>query len=414
MKLLKIKTIQAKIVVLTGIPILVIMAVLVTLSAISSFQMASRAADQQAYSDAQYQAARIKAHIEVPLDMSRSLAQALAVTQNGGEGTALTRAQVSKMLYNILTENPDFLGIWTVWEPNAFDGKDAEFQNTDGYDQTGRFIPYWVHGETNAIHYEPVVDYDTLDFYQCPKKTGVECVTDPYIYQIQGRPVALTTVSVPVISQGKFLGVVGIDMEINDLQQWADEYPGFGNLAQLRVVSYHGTFAAVKGEPQTALDSVENNKVYEDISSILTRIQRQETFHTDADQTLSFFSPITFGSTTTPWALNIVIPKGVIYQEATQAMWGQILTGGVFAAIGLLAIWLLSLQFSRPIVRLTGVANQIVAGKLDLYANIQSTDEIGVLANAFNNMISQVREMLEKEARSASTWKRPSKNTSPI
>lgn len=56
--------------------------------------------------------------------------------------------------------NPELIGTWIGWEPNAFDGRDAAFAGTSGYDATGRFLPYWHHsGDDAAV--EPLTGYGT-------------------------------------------------------------------------------------------------------------------------------------------------------------------------------------------------------------------------------------------------------------
>jgi GAF domain-containing protein/HAMP domain-containing protein len=51
---------------------------------------------------------------------------------------------------------------------------------------------------------------------------------------------------------------------------------------------------------------------------------------------------------------------------------------------------------SRPIIKLTSVANQIVAGDLSAQAPITGRDEIGMLSQAFNTMTSRLRESLQE------------------
>ena len=58
------------------------------------------------------------------------------------------------ILFETLKNNPDILGVYTLWEPNAFDGLDSQYANTDGNDATGRFIPYWVHGGDGNIQHD--------------------------------------------------------------------------------------------------------------------------------------------------------------------------------------------------------------------------------------------------------------------
>jgi len=64
----------------------------------------------------------------------------------------------------------------------------------------------------------------------------------------------------------------------------------------------------------------------------------------------------------------------------------------VFAV--LISIWLGSI-IAAPILRLTQTANQIVGGDLSAQASVQSRDEIGSLAQAFNTMTARLRETLE-------------------
>ena len=42
------------------------------------------------------------------------------------------RPLADSMLIKTLNENPSFLGVWTAWEPNAFDGIDTKYTNEKG------------------------------------------------------------------------------------------------------------------------------------------------------------------------------------------------------------------------------------------------------------------------------------------
>jgi len=51
-------------------------------------------------------------------------------------------------------------------------------------------------------------------------------------------------------------------------------------------------------------------------------------------------------------------------------------------------------SLSGPVVRLTAVADQIAAGDIQVQAKIETGDEIGTLARAFNTMTAQLREFI--------------------
>jgi GAF domain-containing protein/HAMP domain-containing protein len=72
-----------------------------------------------------------------------------------------------------------------------------------------------------------------------------------------------------------------------------------------------------------------------------------------------------------------------------------LLTGlGVVFLAGLLAVGVAQILV-RPITRLTIAASQIAAGNLEIQVPIRTTDEIGQLARAFNNMTSQLRQLID-------------------
>lgn len=52
-------------------------------------------------------------------------------------------------------------------------------------------------------------------------------------------------------------------------------------------------------------------------------------------------------------------------------------------------------QLAAPFVRLTAIAQQVAAGDLTVRAPVETQDEIGVLANAFNEMTAQLQQTLD-------------------
>jgi CHASE3 domain sensor protein/GAF domain-containing protein len=73
----------------------------------------------------------------------------------------------------------------------------------------------------------------------------------------------------------------------------------------------------------------------------------------------------------------------------------QTIWGGIAAVVlGILLAFIFRQTIAGPVRRLTGVANQIRGGDLNAEAPIESGDEIGVFAETFNSMTSQLRETL--------------------
>ncbi len=145
----------------------------------------------------------------MPLFVER-LSQTITALHSVG---IVSRDLHTEILRHALDTHPEVFSVWSVWEPNAFDGRDTEFQNKAGHDATGRFIPSW-HRKGEKLELSPVHGYETQgrgDWYWIPKKTGEVCGMDPYAVLIGGSVYVITSELAPILCAGKTLGVVGVD-----------------------------------------------------------------------------------------------------------------------------------------------------------------------------------------------------------
>lgn len=128
------------------------------------------------------------------------------------------RGLFNEILQRVLGANPQLLGAWTVWEPEALDGRDAEYAGSMGHDRTGRFIPFW-HRAGGGLHLQPNTDYDlpSADWYLVPSRSGRQSVIDPYEYVVGGKKLFIASQVAPIRGEGRCLGVVGVDIHMDAL-----------------------------------------------------------------------------------------------------------------------------------------------------------------------------------------------------
>jgi methyl-accepting chemotaxis protein len=401
---IKLKSVQLKITLWTGLCLILAAAIIIAYAAMSLRTTAVNNAEMQAVSLAESKAAAIDAEIEIALDAARTIAQLLTGIKDSEITEPVSRAQVNAMLRNVLEENPTFVGVYTLWEPDAFDGNDDEYAGTRGHDETGRFIPYWNRSDEGTIHLDPLTDYDTDDdiswFYQCPRQTRRECVLNPYTYTVQGEEVLMTSLVVPIIANDTVYGIAGIDFPLQSIQTMIDNVDMYDGTADLLVVSHDGTLAAVSDRTEMAGEPAFN--FHEDFTTDdMARVQRGEQiveFQThEGTPELEVFVPIKIGRTATPWSMNIIIPSNKITEGATQLMWGMIGIGSVLALTGLVLLWFVAGQIARPIRSITTIAHEVSSGNFNVTTDVTSSDEIGKLATSFNNMIYTLRQKIENE-----------------
>lgn len=147
-------------------------------------------------------------------DMQSNHAIGQTIANSMVEYKSGNRDEVNAILKRLLVENPNLIGTYVAFEPNAFDGKDELYAGTFGHDSTGRFIPYWTK-IGGFLHLEPLLEYETLDYYQLPKNTKAEVITEPYLYQGE----LIVSYVTPVIRNGEFIGIGGVDVSLNYIDE---------------------------------------------------------------------------------------------------------------------------------------------------------------------------------------------------
>ena len=73
---------------------------------------------------------------------------------------------------------------------------------------------------------------------------------------------------------------------------------------------------------------------------------------------------------------------------------GWLLAGTIAVLLAAAAGWLISRQISKPLLALTDVTAQMMAGDLSTRANIARQDELGALAVSFNAMADRIQEIV--------------------
>lgn len=129
----------------------------------------------------------------------------------------------SDILKATLERHPEYWGVWTIWEPDALDGRDHEFANQRGHDASGRYAPLWKRTR-GGLQLEPNVGYSQPgvgDYYLIPIQKQQEVIFAPYEYRpADGETRRIISQVAPIFDQGRCVGVAGFDV-------LAENVPGF-------------------------------------------------------------------------------------------------------------------------------------------------------------------------------------------
>ncbi len=348
-------------------------------------------------------------------DLVRDL-QNLATKRSLGAGAL--REELNQSLKNTFERNNKMLGIWLVFEPNGLDGNDSGFVNDNARasNDKGRFASYWnrVDGKaSNTIIPDEDLNNTTPNlsgtpyniWYTCPRDTQSTCLLDPYEDSVTGTPVLMTTVSLPLIMDGKIIGAVGIDIALNTLQASADtaQKELFEGAAHLEIISSKGLIAAYSGEPakvgKNLIDIIgEQGKEIVQLLASGSYVNREQ------GDTVSAIYPVKPIADAKAWGVVIKLPKHEMLSDSIklQAVLDEAQASGTLKALlvaaaagllGLLLIWLTATGVTRPINSVAAMLKDIASGDGDLTQRLAYTkkDELGELVNWFNRFLDKLQ-----------------------
>ncbi|WP_313193648.1 methyl-accepting chemotaxis protein [Shinella zoogloeoides] len=295
-----------------------------------------------------------------------------------------SRETMNGIFDRLMADNPYALGVSTGWEPNAFDGKDEEYRNKPGHDATGRYIPYFVRNE-GKVGMEALVDYDKPgpgDYYQVPKATGKDFLTEPYSYVIGGKNVLMTSFMVPLLFDGEFKGETGVDIALDSLAADMARLKPLGE-GYVALLSQDGS--VISHPDQAALGkSLADSGLDVDVWKAMLANPEQAMEIKDAEgvSSIAVAVPVPLVPGTT-WFTVVAVPKSVLFSHLSAlALTSTVviaIAAGLMVAIG----WLLAARFRRRLGKVIVATSEIAAGRTDVdLSESERQDEIGEMARS--------------------------------
>lgn len=350
------------------------------------------------------------------------------VTLESQENEQLRR-QVVELLQASLRDNRDAIGIWSFWETNAVDGRDAQYIDNmqAGSNENGRFAyaVYYEDESSNRItesstpefviksYYENSVE--EYNSYNCAIRALKGCIVGPDELTIDidfenSITTNISTISAPIVKNGRLLGNTGIDIPIDYLNNFLEEtnrklYDGAGKMAVI------GSFNKIAGSSsQDYTTGKKINQLVPELSKWIDSSNRSGKFairldeKTDAYQVVFPFEAI---PGTESWSILYYIPKAKVLdaayaldQELSAGVQKnttiQVATFLIITVLGLIWISFSAKNIVSPVLDITGMLKEIAHGDADLTKelSVKGKDELAELASWFNQFLQQLRQLV--------------------
>ncbi|MGP1594079.1 MAG: methyl-accepting chemotaxis protein [Treponema sp.] len=305
------------------------------------------------------------------------------------------RSRLIEYTKMLLQKNTTLVGLSALFEPNAFDDNDAAFANNGFYLSDGRFIPYverLENGITVRIMKE-LYDSSDIDWYTRPLKERTALMLSPY--KLAGNIV--TTLAVPIIHNGKAIGVINADINVTSLQGKLEKIPGTEKTNFKLLCSGDGTIVANGVDPSSILKN--QFDINPESKTQFAAIARGETVkqtalsHTSGFTSKFILVPVTIPGVAEKWAFISITAFTVFTADAERALIATAVQYVfILLAVVILLYFLIKRYVSTPLQHTSNALKDIAQGEGDLTVRlpVRGKDEIAELSEYFNQTIAKI------------------------
>lgn len=300
------------------------------------------------------------------------------------------------ILGNVLNGHPEYLAVWMSWELRFIDLsyiKPYGRQRTVAIKESAnlKFIIDTVETEGDVLG----------SMYYKQKISKNDLLTNPYFYvyapEEGGDSILETSVAVPLIKDGDFAGIAGIDITLSRFQNITSQIKPFKN-SYAFLLANNGTIISFP-EEQNIGDTITN--VFPSFAKfdVINKISTGKEFSFTMEDSTAYsnyvsFAPVKVGNTKAPWSICLIAPTKIIEEQVIHNFNYSLFVG----FLGLLVFSLISLfiaqRLTLPLKQATSILNDLDKGVIDFSKKVstRSKDELAEMGRSLNQLMTTLNE----------------------
>jgi len=362
------------------------------------------------------------------------------MSSTGTDGISRTQAQ--QLIGKTLATNSQLSSLYAQFEVNGFGNDDFEFitGTSHSVEGAGSFEVYFIRENNGAITQSPIEDanqkYDetlnefgirAAEWFLCVKETLKPCLMEPYLFELSsGKSELMTSLTVPIIKQGKFVGLVGGDINLPIFQSFIDELSQslYQGRSKVTLLSERGFIVASshyhkKGRPLSEAIAPDYAKQLQSLHTgngmleIKNSITVAQSVHIDvAESTWSIIIEVDKkDALATAYKLQQTMTT-----NASEINSLQLTLGVVITLIAVFCIWLLTKSIVTPINMFKQSMEALASedGDLTKKIEVESHAELIALGNGFNQFLVKLQSLISKLKQLTAKTQLESENTARI
>ncbi|PLW97855.1 MAG: hypothetical protein C0593_07340, partial [Marinilabiliales bacterium] len=229
-------------------------------------------------------------------------------------------------------------------------------------------------------------------------KTGQSAIVDFSFFEPSQENAAF--IGTPVKnSEGEVVAILALQLSTEKINNIMNERTGLGDSGETYLVgddfmmrsdsrfSEETTILSFKIETESVIDAQNNREgthIIDDyrgveVLSYYTDLKLDEKYNADFD-----------------WALVAEIDKKEAFFSITNMIWETIIIGIILIVACAFIAFVISRQFTKPIIALEEVTSLMASGDLTSVLTVKTNDEIGMLADSFRTMQGSLKNQMEE------------------
>lgn len=336
----------------------------------------------------------------------------------------LSRERVELSLAAILQKNNIISSMYAQFEPNGYDGLDDSYLQGDSHSvpNAGTLEIYYTRNDDGTVEQNQVDEaaekyIATLnefgvreaEWYLCAKDSKKSCLMEPYLYEITpGNTALMTSLTVPVIVDDQFKGLVGVDINLPIFQTMIMQLSKslYGGQAKVTLVSQKGFVVAASHYKKFARPFSES--VGPELAKKLLALDSSSGF-VNEPTSIAVAYPINIPIADATWSLIIEVPKTQAFMavdnmntamnDMAMSLGSLLLTIGIIVTV--IAVLIISLVIRSIIAPLNMIQARVenlasAEGDLTQAIEVDAHAELIALGSGINAFIAKLRHLISE------------------
>ncbi|MCL1113325.1 methyl-accepting chemotaxis protein [Shewanella basaltis] len=336
----------------------------------------------------------------------------------------ITRERLELSLAAVLQKNAQVSSMYAQFEPNGYDNLDDVYRQGSSHSvpNAGTLEIYYTRSDDGTVEQQSIDDAaekynDNLnefgvreaEWYLCAKDSKKPCLMEPYLYEISpGNNALMTSLTVPVLVDNQFKGLVGVDINLPLFQTMIMQLSKslYQGQAKVTLVSQKGFVVAASHYNKFARPLSESvNPV---LAKKLLALNNTSGFVNEPDS-IAVGYPIAIPIANATWSLIIEVPKSQAFvavnnmndamTEMEMSLGGLLLMIGI--AVTVIAVVIISLVIRSIIAPLNMIQTRVenlASAEGDLTQSVDVTEhaELIALGRGINAFIAKLRHLISE------------------